>query len=88
MWEVLAPATVVSILILTAGATIVLRGPLGRALAERIAGRRGGDDGDAVRLRADVDQLRGVVGELEERLDFAERLLARQREADRLPGGA
>jgi hypothetical protein len=88
MWEALAPAMVVSVLILTAGGTIVLRGPLGRALAERIAGHRPRDAAEAERLRADVDDLRGVVGELEERLDFAERLLARQREADRLPGGA
>jgi hypothetical protein len=88
MWETLAPAMVVSILIVTVGATIVLRGPLGKALAERIAGRSARDDSAVERLRGDVDQLHGVVGELEERLEFAERLLARQREADRLPGGA
>ena len=31
-----------------------------------------------------VDQLQERMGELEERVDFAERLLAKQREADRL----
>jgi hypothetical protein len=31
-----------------------------------------------------LDQLQERVGELEERVDFAERLLAKQREADRL----
>ncbi len=86
MWETLAPAAVVSILILTTGATIVLRGPLGKAIAERIAGRRFHDEASVDRLRAEVTQLHGVVGELEERLDFAERLLAQQREAGRLPG--
>jgi hypothetical protein len=37
------------------------------------------------RLRADVDDLRGLVGELQERLDFAERMLAQQRERPALP---
>jgi len=33
---------------------------------------------------AEVDELKRRVGELEERVDFAERLLARQREQERL----
>lgn len=37
---------------------------------------------------AELERLQTRVAELEERLDFAERLLARQREADRLPGGS
>jgi tetrahydromethanopterin S-methyltransferase subunit G len=36
---------------------------------------------------ADLDQLQHRVAELEERLDFAERLLAQRRDAERLPGG-
>jgi len=46
---------------------------------------------DVAALRQRVDQLeaeRGHVAELEERLDFAERLLARQAEIDRLAGGS
>ena len=42
-------------------------------------------------LRARVAELeadRGHMAELEERLDFTERLLARQAEIDRLAGGA
>jgi hypothetical protein len=42
-------------------------------------------------LRAEVDDLRGLpprMAELEERLDFAERMLTQQREAERLGGGA
>lgn len=35
---------------------------------------------------ADVPDLRARVAELEERLDFAERLLARGNDPDRLPG--
>jgi hypothetical protein len=33
---------------------------------------------------AELDELKHRVGELEERVDFAERLLARQREGERL----
>jgi hypothetical protein len=34
---------------------------------------------------ADLEQRQGIVQELEERLDFTERLLAQQREQARLP---
>lgn len=37
---------------------------------------------------AELEAERGHVAELEERLDFAERLLARQAEIDRLAGGS
>lgn len=40
-------------------------------------------------LRAELAELRSLperVQELEERVDFAERMLAQQREADRIPG--
>lgn len=86
MWEALAPAIVISIMALTAGATIVLRGPLGKALADRLAGRTSRDDGEVERLRADMDDLRGQLAEMQERLDFAERLLLQQREPGRLRG--
>jgi len=36
---------------------------------------------------AELQGLQSRVAELEERLDFAERLIARQREGERLPGG-
>lgn len=41
-------------------------------------------------LRAEVEALRELpprIAELEERLDFAERMLTQQREAERLPRG-
>jgi predicted short-subunit dehydrogenase-like oxidoreductase (DUF2520 family) len=67
--------------------------PLVRALADRI--RRRGDAAaltqdvadQLTEIRRDVAELTGVrqeVAELAERLDFAERLLAKQRDADRL----
>jgi len=63
----------------------VLRGPLGKALADRLAGRTGGAvPADAERLRVEMEELRHRLAEVEERLDFTERLLAKTREADRL----
>lgn len=37
-------------------------------------------------VRGEMDQLRHELAEVQERLDFAERLLAQRREQDRLPG--
>jgi hypothetical protein len=53
-----------------------------------MVGRETGGEVDA--LRAELDELRGLaprIAELEERLDFAERMLTQQREAERLGGG-
>jgi hypothetical protein len=68
----------------------IFKGPIGAAIAERI---RGGQAPAELRVDdsavgAEIDQLRGRLAEVEERLDFAERLLAQAREADQLPGGA
>lgn len=68
---------------------LVLRGPVGRALARKIEGRTGGpEDLSSIEDRlADVDVLRQRMGELEERVDFAERLLAQARgDAPQLKG--
>ncbi len=68
--------------------------PIGKAIGARILGKRAGADGDDdVRatldaVRAELDDLRrlqGEVAELAERVDFAERLLARERDGARLP---
>jgi hypothetical protein len=74
-------------------ATILLW-PLVRALSERIRGvGRESSSGALKALRdelvGEVQQLRMHMGELAERVDFAERVLAREREAARLaqPGG-
>jgi hypothetical protein len=40
--------------------------------------------GDAGELRQALETMQSRLGELEERVDFTERLLAKQREADRL----
>ena len=71
---------------LTVGLVKIFRGPIGAALADRIRGQAAAAGDPAV--AAEVDLLRGRLAELEERLDFAERLLAQAREADQLPLGA
>lgn len=71
-------------ILLIVAATVVLRGPLGRAIARRLeSGPTGGTD---PMLVDEVVELRGRMLELEERLDFAERLLAQTREMQRIDG--
>ena len=68
--------------------------PIGRAIARRLGG--GAADDTALRalqhevddLRAELDAVRGRLGEVDElhnRLEFAERVLAAQREKPALP---
>jgi hypothetical protein len=66
--------------------------PVGRALARRIGGGRGdGDEGVSLAevdaLREDVQALQAQLGEVQERLDFTERLLAQARDKGLLGGG-
>jgi hypothetical protein len=67
--------------------------PVGRALADRMRGAiKGGATADDMKqlreeVRHELDGLRHDMGELAERVDFAERLLAKQREAARLGRG-
>jgi hypothetical protein len=75
-----------------AGVVLILRGPVGRALARRIDGTAGQSEGlspaeaDELRNRVvELEQQQSRVLELEERLDFAERLLAQQHEPVKLP---
>lgn len=69
--------------------------PIMQGLGRRLGGERGSGD---PALHAEVDELRARVHELEgqqarmleleERLDFTERLLTRQRDLGRLPAGS
>lgn len=89
------PAPVFLIVALTVVAGIVMIFyPLMRAIARRIEGGRHQldpaihEDLDQLRARvADVDNLNQRVGELEERVDFTERMLAQRAAPDRLPEG-
>lgn len=79
------PELPMSILFVSLAAIFILRGPLGRALGERIGGRRDAGDRELQDLKGEVDELRNQLYEVQERLDFAERLLARQDERAGLP---
>lgn len=69
-------------LLLGVAAFVFSRSAIGRALAERL--RTGAvANADFAALAAEVDELRRELGEVHERLDFTERLLAHQR--DELP---
>ena len=85
----IAPFLVPITLFLTIGAVAIFRGPLGKALGERIAGRPRELDHSAESdaLRGEVEDLRWRLTELEERLDFTERVLARHKEQGQLPPG-
>ncbi len=85
-----APVLIIALMIVSAAAVLILRGPLGKAIARRLEGTSAPEQltgaglaGIAERI-ADLEQRDARVAELEERLDFAERLLA-QRDAERLP---
>ena len=75
-----------AIMMLGIGGTIVLRGPLGKAIARRIEGAPQAEV-DVEPLLQELDEVRARMVELEERMDFTERLLARDREAAQLPAG-
>jgi hypothetical protein len=81
------PFLVPMTLFVTIGAVVVLRGPLGKAIADRVAGRSGSDgtSAETEALRVEVDDLRYRLTDLEERLDFTERVLARHKTPGQLP---
>jgi hypothetical protein len=60
--------------------------PIGRALAERIRSRGAVPMHDP-ELLAEVDSLRRDVSELQERVDFAERLLSQSQERPQVAKG-
>lgn len=90
----IAGIVITTVITIAIAATVVLRGPLGRSLARAIelgagGGRSQDDEARVAQLEqrvADLEAGQAHVAELEERLDFAERLLARSDAAARLPG--
>ena len=69
--------------------------PIGRALADRIRGKTSSVEGELRNelaehketLAQEVDAVRREMAELAERVDFAERLLAKTREGQRIGPG-
>ena len=92
------PFVAMIVLAVVIGTTLVLRGPMGKALAQWIRGWSKTDEqwlamqaakhgvvggGEVERLLGEVDELKRRLAEAEERLDFTERLLTRDRDAQR-----
>ena len=92
-WVVLPPQVILLIALgCIAGFTIILW-PFMRAIARRIEGKPREnpallDEVEQMRARmTEVEALQHRLAELEERVDFAERLLAQRHEPQRLGGG-
>jgi len=77
-----SPFIVPVVAMLAFAAVIIARGPIGKALARRIEGTTG--DTDLMALRSDMESISERVADLEERLDFTERLLSQERERPKL----
>ncbi len=65
------------------GVLKIIKGPIGAALARRISGSVESDGGQ----EEEITQLRARVAELEERMDFTERVLLQQPERSNVPAG-
>ena len=84
-----------AVVLLFGGLTLFLisMSPVGKAVAGRISGRKPGLEDEETAalvndLRGELDELRHLpeqMSELGERVDFLERMVAKQREAERLP---
>ncbi|HEX7336924.1 MAG TPA: hypothetical protein VF252_06925 [Gemmatimonadales bacterium] len=84
------PPTILLIVIAALAATVIILWPIMRAFGRRLEGRGGNDpalrsDLDHLQARlGEVDALEARLAELEERVDFAERLLAHAPQPARL----
>jgi hypothetical protein len=80
---------ILALLLIFGGGTLIAISfsPIGRAIAERIRGAPL-DAGPDPAVYEELERMRGEMAELQERMDFTERLLARQREAPEIGGGA
>ena len=74
----MGPFDAIAFVALCVGLVKIFTGPVAKALADRVRGRTGAEA---------RDQRRERLAEVEERLDFAERLLARGGQPDQIPGG-
>jgi hypothetical protein len=87
--EVLGAASIPIWGMVIAGAVFLFRGPFGDAVLHSIA--QSDQDRDVTgadpAMLAELDDLRAQVAEMQERLDFTERLIAQQRESRPLAAG-
>lgn len=85
----------VAVVLLFGGGSVFLLAisPVGRAIAHRIGGAGSPHDVQQlregqIRLVEDLEAVRQELTDVQERLDFAERILAKQREPGSLPRGS
>ena len=84
------PPIILLIVIAALTATVIILWPIMRAFGRRLEGKGGGDpalrsDVEQLHTRlGEVDALQARVAELEERVDFTERLLAQAQQQVRL----
>ena len=89
----LSPPGIVMIVLLITAALTIICWPIARAIARRLEGKSGLTSALQSELEqmhhrlSDIEILQQRVAELEERLDFAERLLARGEAPATLPRG-
>jgi hypothetical protein len=76
------PFSLVAVIVI-AVALVKIFGPIAQAIAHRM---RGSERTPDAALLAEIDGLKDRLAEVEERLDFSERLLANSHQADQLPG--
>jgi hypothetical protein len=87
-----APVVITIVITLAVAGTLILRGPVGKGLARAMevgAGTSPEHDPRIDQLEqrvAELEAAQGRLAELEERVDFAERLLTRNEAVTRLPG--
>ena len=63
---------------------VIFKGPVGKALGRRL--ENGGPVEPSQEYMAEMDEMRARVMELEERLDFTERMMSKAREPERING--
>jgi hypothetical protein len=63
---------------------VIFKGPIGKALGRRL--ENGGPAEPSQEYMAEMDEMRARVMELEERLDFTERMISKAREPERING--
>lgn len=91
-WVTLPPAVTFLIALAFIGGVVAVFWPLMRAIARRIEGKGRVDPAlleelDHLRARmGDLEAMQGRMAELEERVDFTERLLAQKSESRELRG--
>jgi len=79
---------ILALLLIFGGGTLIAISfsPVGKAIADRIRGHRSEPAQDPA-VYEELDRIRSEMSELQERVDFTERLLAKSREQAQLPEG-